>query len=652
MENQLPDLDENVSFVVDAGAPVGPMAMREIIDSIRAGARAPDVLVWWAGASDWLSFSSDQRLIDLLSGLPATNQPPPPEDVEGDLTTLIDELESRSDEDGAPDEPATPDDGALDDSPEGERFPEPEVTSFGVDASGPEAGALATVAVSYIRDEPAGEAEEEPAEPVAEVAEQAEVEEAETDLVEATAEDVGDVEADDAPDDAVEHDAADHEATDAVVFELADDDPSDLDEADSDPEPEAEPVAEQQADAEPDADAEPEVADAPIFDPAAEAEADELLARGPRAMHPSAGWSVDDDGEPIDAATADVDAVVEQPVLSVVGGLDVIDDPVAEVDHGSDEAPPEEDVVDDVAAEADHDEVSEPDDHASEEVAEHDDPAPEEPTSDLPDADDDRPQGLTGLFSSPLREEAPSPEAAPVEGEDSDTPQATLEKVGARIDALTSATRRARQPEDEAASEPDLVPAAGSWQAVENGPDLDERFADMVQRSVAHQRRMDWALRVDELLLSASITAIVDKGYVLLDLEAHESSQRAIFDHHDDSRHIRLELEPLSPINAAGDPVGRHVKATMAWGRDVADADAAFATVRAQATDDDPMPGTIRSEVNMVSSSASTVVDLIWAANDFVQEDHSVDRVSLDASIAAMLRALESRWYEWFAARD
>jgi hypothetical protein len=271
--------------------------------------------------------------------------------------------------------------------------------------------------------------------------------------------------------------------------------------------------------------------------------------------------------------------------------------------------------------------------------------------------------GSRGLRIQP-DDERDSPES--LVSEEALSARRTLESVGARLDALTTATRRAREPKPIAPAELEPVamdveteePAVGSWQSieadsfesasVEGATNADERFAEMVALSAVHQRRLDWALRVDELLLSACITTIVDKGFVLLDLETQQTPQRATFDHHDDSRHIRLELSPMPPVNAAGDPVDRLVKVTMAWTQKVENAHDAFTTVRAEATDDPITPGDIRCEANMVGSSASTIVDLIWGAKDYVHEDHGVDRPELDASVTAMMRVLESRWHELF----
>ena len=542
MSNLLPDLDDSVSFVVDQGSPVGPIPMRSIIDSIRSGERAPDVLVWWAGATDWVSFSKDPGLVELLQELPATNQPPPPPEAPLD--------ESRSAED--------PDAGEV--------FPEPEIRTFDVSL-----GAIASVEVE-------------------------------------------DLEQDDVVEDFVDADAVD--------------------------------------------------ADEPFFDPVVEAEADALLARDSRSMHPSATWGGDETTVvDRDESVLETRAIDPEAFQRALDEHNMSPDPAEIVAHGDLETTAiDPSVLDDIV------EVDALVDVASDDVA-SDDVVPDEAAETNAEDDetnvaaiDEAAPDFQGLFGAPGRRGPGGSGAGQVELVDATT--TSLENVGARIDALTTAARRAQLGEsvvvddaddaDDAESVDDVESqtAAGSWQAVDDGHGLDDRFSEMVRRSVEHQRRLDWALRPDELLLSSCITAIVERGFVLLDVENFEDSQRAVFDHNGDSRQLWLELSPLSPVNAAGDPVGRHVQVSVAWGRKVQDADAAFATVRAEASDDVVEPGTISCEVNMVAESATTSVDLIWAADEFVSNDQTVDRSSLDSSLIAILRALEARWYDLFAAAD
>ena len=63
MASELPDFDESVSFIVDNGASVGPLPMREIVASVASGQRSGASLIWWAGATDWCRFDSIPQLV-------------------------------------------------------------------------------------------------------------------------------------------------------------------------------------------------------------------------------------------------------------------------------------------------------------------------------------------------------------------------------------------------------------------------------------------------------------------------------------------------------------------------------------------------------------------------------------------------------------
>lgn len=613
VSNELPDLDENVSFVVDSGAPVGPIAMRTIINSIRSGERAPDALVWWAGATDWVPFSSDSGLLRLLSDLPATEQPPPPTDVDEELSTVVDGPETQ----GANLEPQ-----AEDDSP----------------------AYLATTVIDM------GMVEEAQA------------------LVDQAASEAS---ADELPaDDGADGDGLEERfpEPEVVTFGLADDESAE------------DAVDDEFADA---------VAEA-------DAEADALLAREPRDMHPSAAWGVeaeasfedaprsegahdavdgvaeadefeeaevedealvDEPEETVEEVEVDESNVVEQSGLTGLFASPVREDVEEhnELDAADDEASSSRAALETVGARIDalssatrrsqpfgETEVTNLGDHFGVddefESSDHGD------GHDPDDADDVSGQDEATEIDEHDEHDGVAGVASEAETEASDE----LSSDGFGTDDAADVDDAPELDEDESSEEP----TSGAWEAVEVDPALDERFAAMVQVSVAHQRRLDWALRVDELLMGACVSSIVDRGYVLLDLDGLEVGQRAVFDRNDDSRHARLSLEPLSPVNAAGDATERHVKVTMSWGRDVADADAAFATLRAEANDDETPPGAFTSDVNMVSSSATTSVDLIWVADDFVTEDHTVDRSEIDASITAILHALERQWYELFTSAD
>lgn len=179
----------------------------------------------------------------------------------------------------------------------------------------------------------------------------------------------------------------------------------------------------------------------------------------------------------------------------------------------------------------------------------------------------------------------------------------------------------------------------------------EEHFDELVKKSEEHRRRLEWATRVDEIILSGCIGAITERGYLAMDLSSRETEHQVLFESEKDSRFVMVEIIPLDQVNAAGDSVGRHLEIKMSWGQDVSDVDSAFAVVRSLASDETRKPGKVRAEIDTASSRVFTTVDLIWAADDFVSAAYDVDGDALDDAVAAALHILERRWYKLFIRR-
>jgi len=577
--DELPDLDEEVSFVVDDGEPVGPLSMRQIIASIRNGQRNPAVLVWWADATEWVVFAEHKGLDALLAGLPTLDQPPPPK-AEVELPT-------RATIFGTVDVPAE------DEASESEVS----AVAFEADVSGV---ADADADDDVILEVPA---------PVSVVAFQPYVQDPET-------EPLVDVEAVSAID--VDTELAET-PVEADLADLSPADPSGVDTPALDDAPALDDGlvasdADTDTDADPHGDADPEV-DADVVEAEAEAEAE-------AEEHPEVAV------ESADAQEA------------LVPGT------IAEVDQAQ---------IDAYVA------------------ASGRDARPEE-VSDVED------ESFSGLFGASARAEAglTGPASPPkMRPESLEAARDSLEAVGARIDALSAATREssliaalggsstASKPLGDSSNAAEDVAtesspeSSGSAQEdsdhgdpLEPEPEvaepltLDQRFEQMVQNSATLQRRLEWRGRVDEVLLSACVTAISERGFMAMELASRQSDHRVAFDTADDSRRLLLEIIPLAP---AVDATGRHVRVGLSWGRAVEDIGEAFSISRSVASDD-PDAGIITTTVDATSETAYTAVDLVWVAEDFVSEDFTVNRSALDSSVAAAIHALEQRWQELFGA--
>ena len=620
--SELPDLDEDVSFVVDDGASTGPVPLRLIVASVVSGQRASNVLVWWAGATDWMRFDSHPDLVALLT--PASAQEgdavgssalgETPDDavmtrwgasggdvVFADEIAALDDAETATDAEPLPlAEPAEPvarvepeeelapadalesEEGAVEEplyvefvdmeetEPVGSGFPDPVVEQF--------------VAADHFVpfESPAAVAHEEPAEeshiePAADPIDGAVPDSADDGVVEIL---------DDAaqPADAVETDSADT-ADDAA--------------ADGEP-PTGEPGAFsfglpiREASA-PEADEPGPAALTGLFSSGAREQVG-LTASEPQVPSPdaldaimAARMSLESVGARIDALTSATRRTTS-PELQQSASIDAADD--------TGDSNQEEDGI-------------------------------------------EREEDLADERESVLIASVSSVETADVESTTEATPGGSWRAVEADgpVDSVTAA-----RSETEAPAEAHVdAPAAKELSAAHVA--LTERFEEMVRKSVSHQRRIEWVMRVDELLLSACITAIADSGFVAMDLTSRDSDHRVLFDHNSDSRQVRLEL---SPVDTVTDHLGRHVRLGLSWGRVAQNIDEAFDTVERESVDDLIPPGVLTCDADMSSGIVSTHVELILAADDFVKDDYSVDRPSLDNSIAATLHALEARWHVLF----
>ncbi len=620
MLSELPDLDEDVSFVVDDGASTGPVPLRLIVASVVSGQRASNVLVWWAGATDWMRFDSHPDLVALLT--PASAQ-------EGDAV-------------GSSALGETPDDAVMTRwgasggdvvfADEMDFTDETEVVDETVVAD-------ETVVVDEIAAlddaETATDAEPlplaEPAEPVARVEPEEELAPADAlESEEGAVEEPLYVEFVDMeetepvgsgfPDPVVEQFvAADHFVPFESPAAVAHEEPAE----ESHIEPAADPIDGAVLDSADDAaaDGEPPSGEPGAFSfglPIREASAPEADEPGPAALT----------GLFSSGAREQVGLTASEPQVPSPDALDAI--MAARMSLESVGAR-----IDALTSATRRTTSPEPQQSASIDAADD--------TGDSNQEEDgiEREEDLADERESVLIASVSSVETADVESTTEATPGGSWRAVEADgpVDSVTAA-----RSETEAPAEAHVdAPAAKELSAAHVA--LTERFEEMVRKSVSHQRRIEWVMRVDELLLSACITAIADSGFVAMDLTSRDSDHRVLFDHNSDSRQVRLEL---SPVDTVTDHLGRHVRLGLSWGRVAQNIDEAFDTVERESVDDLIPPGVLTCDADMSSGIVSAHVELILAADDFVKDDYSVDRPSLDNSIAATLHALEARWHVLF----
>ena len=248
------------------------------------------------------------------------------------------------------------------------------------------------------------------------------------------------------------------------------------------------------------------------------------------------------------------------------------------------------------------------------------------------------------------------------------TESSVLADVGARLEALASATRHVQSSSklDQAASAPALrlVSDQGDVDLREQpdgrstgGMDVSDvrastlatSFESMVRLTENHGRLLEQGARVRELLARACGAALSRQGYSVD--RRNESAGRYFLGFEGGVENKQMSLE-ISPAASVSDETGHHVHLVLSWGRTAADMDAALQVVQEQLPVADRPLGTISSDAHIDTSLVSTRVELIWAIDDYIDSEYTIDRGRLEIALDAIEQSLERRWYDLFTPAD
>lgn len=214
------------------------------------------------------------------------------------------------------------------------------------------------------------------------------------------------------------------------------------------------------------------------------------------------------------------------------------------------------------------------------------------------------------------------------------------------------ATQPAAQPPDQSAGQWSQPAAYAAPAATpEEVEELEALFTRQVEQSWAYYKRVDYATRLDEVLIGALITATLDTGMVLIDLTSTGTNHFLRFEHPADRSRTTIGLEHLTPSAVQGEVLGHHASVLIGWGQRVANAQEVVRAVKEELKSNlaqTPEPGTVTVDGDITSGYAYTQIDLIWALEDFVDRNYHVDTELLTRHVAAAVHSLRKFWYGRF----
>ncbi len=199
--------------------------------------------------------------------------------------------------------------------------------------------------------------------------------------------------------------------------------------------------------------------------------------------------------------------------------------------------------------------------------------------------------------------------------------------------------------------------------------ELDDEVVALVNRSWKLYKETEFATSIDEAMLGGVITALVDCGFVLIDLEtpgaglAAAPAQSGItvetgaaspvpvrnnslrFEEPETHARVVVELEHLTPDVATSKLIGHRAAVVVGYGERVPNFSQVGQAVRQEVQSGwiaSPEPGTVTFDADISSGYVYAQIDLLLELDRYVGEDLSVDHDLLRRHLASVVYTMQT----------
>ncbi|MEL6181187.1 MAG: DUF4339 domain-containing protein [Myxococcota bacterium] len=174
---------------------------------------------------------------------------------------------------------------------------------------------------------------------------------------------------------------------------------------------------------------------------------------------------------------------------------------------------------------------------------------------------------------------------------------------------------------------------------------LDGIFSKLVENSWERYNRRLQASEVDEVLVGAVITATLDNGYALIDLESDGTSHRLRFEQLSSGNRIIFRLTHNTGNLLSAKVLGHEAKVTVGYGERVREFGRVWKALRQEMKGGyvrQAEPGIITVDGDMSSQYVYVLVGMIWDLDDYLDpnDPYVVRYPKLTEDIGASIHAL------------
>jgi hypothetical protein len=195
------------------------------------------------------------------------------------------------------------------------------------------------------------------------------------------------------------------------------------------------------------------------------------------------------------------------------------------------------------------------------------------------------------------------------------------------------------------------VTASGALMSGLTDQQLDDEFIDLVGRSWQMYKETEFATSIDEAMLGGVITAMVDCGFALIDLETANAwagtagAHRLRFEEPADHSRVNVSLQHLTPDPAVAKMIGHRASAVIGYGQRVPEFGKVGQAVKQEMQSSfivSPEPGTVTFDADISSGYVYAQIDLLLEIERYVDEHLGVDHELLRKHIASVVYTMKT----------
>jgi hypothetical protein len=173
--------------------------------------------------------------------------------------------------------------------------------------------------------------------------------------------------------------------------------------------------------------------------------------------------------------------------------------------------------------------------------------------------------------------------------------------------------------------------------------DHDAVFAGLVQESWHYHHLVDNTLRIDDLLVGALITVMLDAGNVLIDLTSDGTNHFLRFEDLDDRARVTMALTHITRDVTMAKAVGQRASLVVGYGEPIKSFGRVMDAIRKETKSGylgRAEPGIVSFDADTESQYVYAQVDLYLDIDKYVGEELDVDYELLAGHVAATIHAL------------